>query len=91
MIFGFFLGYASSTWGVVESEVYGHPVEVDSCHAQLQTLVTYLKETAFLEGRTLTVEWRHDGAVVLRSIDFVQHMWCEGEEMHIDFDEPMRE
>lgn len=51
--------------------------ETDTCPNHLNALVIYLEETAQIEGRTLVVDWREDGTVMLYYDDFAQHMWCE--------------
>ena len=62
------------------------------CRCEMHALVSYLKETAQLEGDWLHVEWHPDGSVSVCDGDFCQHIWCEGHEMHIEFgDAPVDE
>jgi len=91
LTFGFFLGLAHPALGSIEPGDRDHPVEGSSCRTHLQALVADLKETAILEGRALIVEWRDDMSVLLHCDDFIQRMWCQGEELHVDFDGPLPE
>jgi hypothetical protein len=85
IIAGCALGLASQGMGTLDSGDSDHVINPESCHGHLHTLVTYLQETALLEGRQIIVEWQHDGSVTLRCADFTQHMWCQDEELHIEY------
>ena len=84
-ITGCALGLASQAIATAGSAGSGHLIEPGSCHSHIHALVAYLEETARLEGSMLVVEWRRDGSVVLRRADFTQHLWCQDEELHIEF------
>jgi hypothetical protein len=61
----------------------------DACPGRLNALVVYLEETAQIEGRSLYVEWRTDGAVVLHYDGFSQWMWCDGAILHVECRRPV--
>ena len=69
--------------------VDAYPETSDPCRHHLHALVAYLKETAALEDKRLSAEWREDGSVVIRCSDFSQYMWCEDHELHIRFGDPI--
>ena len=88
---GCLLGLASQAVGATHSGDTSHLVEPNSCRTHLHALVAYLKETAQLEGRMLIVEWHRDNSVVLRCTEFRQHMWCQDEELHIEYSDVVPE
>lgn len=88
IIAGCALGLASQALGTMYSGDGRHFDEFDSCHSHLHALVAILEETAQLEGRVLVVEWNRDGSVTLYCADFSQHIWCQDEELHIDYSDP---
>lgn len=85
---GLALGLACQVTGTVDPGDGRHLLKSDACRRHLHALVAYHRGTAELEGTTLVVEWHHDASVTLRWEDLVQHMWCQHEELHIDFSEP---
>ena len=65
------------------------PDASDKCHRHLHGLVSYLRETAEVEGLSFETYWQKDGSVLVRSTDYSQHMrWVEGV-MQIRFDDPV--
>lgn len=70
-------------------EFDGFPDAFDPCRHHLHTLVAYLKETAQLEGKHFSAEWRQDGSVVIRCTGFSQYIWCDDGEFHIRFGDPI--
>ena len=91
IIAGCALALASHAMGIMESE-QGEPLDANkTCLGHLHTLVAYLRETARLEGKMLVVEWHRDGSVILRCADFTQHMWCQDQELHIEFGDALSE
>ena len=39
----------------------------------------------------LIEEWHRDNSVALRCIEFTQHMWCQDEELHIEYTDAVPE
>ena len=62
--------------------------ERETCSESLNALVSYLEETAQIEGRSLRVERKIEGTILLHYEDFLQHMQCLGGELHIDTRDP---
>lgn len=56
---------------------------LDGCSVHLNNLVSYLRETAEIEGVALSIEYSAGGAI-LNYPEFSQHMQCIDEAMHID-------
>jgi len=82
------LGITYQAMGISHVEEDDHFNGVDSYRAHLYALVVHLEEKAQLEGKPLLVKWRHDGSVMVRCADFIQRMWCQAGELHIDYNEP---
>ena len=59
-----------------------------TCTDSLNTLVSYLEETAQIEGQSLLVERKASGQIVLYYEDFLQHMRCLDGDLHIDTQDP---
>ena len=69
--------------------LYGAPAGVDenkvgACEGNLAALVSSLQETALMESQELSVESLNSGKTLLHYEDFMQLMWCQDGEMHID-------
>ena len=60
--------------------------EVGACEGNLAALVSSLQETALLENQELSVESLNSGKILLHYEDFMQSMWCQDDEMHIDIE-----
>ena len=61
--------------------------ERETCSDSLNALVSYLDETAKIEGTPLRVK-RQDGGIALHYKDFTQYMKCRDGELHIDVRDP---
>jgi hypothetical protein len=72
---------SSALAGVVEN--VSPNTGMQGCRVQLTDLVTYLKETAEIEGVATRVEHADNGAT-LNYPDFAQHMQCVNGTLHID-------
>lgn len=69
--------------------LYGTPVGVDenevgACEGNVAALVSSLQQTALMESQELSVESLNSGKTLLHYEDFMQLMWCQDGEMHID-------
>ena len=62
--------------------------ERETCSDSLNALVSYLDETAKIEGTSLRVERKVEGAILLHYEDLRQHMQCQDGELHIDTRDP---
>lgn len=80
----FCLALSSPMSATTQDDAEAETNAFESCSSNLRGLVAYLEETAQLEGRSITTEWRPDGSVVLHYEGFAQHMWRDGGVMHID-------
>jgi len=81
--------HATETLSLVA--LYGAPVGVDkskvgACERDLAALASSLQETALLENQELSVESLNSGKMLLHYEDFMQAMWCQDDEMHIDIE-----
>ena len=59
----------------------------ETCTEHLLSVVNYLNEIAKLEGKSVEIRWETDKKVWLIYEDLVQRMWCQGEDMHVDYPE----
>ena len=59
---------------------------VGTCERNFAALVSSLQETALLENQELSVDSRSNGKTLLHYEDFLQVMWCQDGEMHIDIE-----
>ena len=62
--------------------------ERETCSDNLNALVSYLDETAKIDGTSLRVERKVEGTILLHYEDFLQHMQCLDGELHIDTRDP---
>jgi len=88
IIAGFAFGFSSQTALATPTETPLSIGERETCSDSLNALVSYFDETAQIEGTSLRVERRGNGAVVLHYNDLVQHMKCRDGELHIDIQDP---
>jgi len=79
------IGFASDVAALMSSEGPAVIKEADTCQSHLSGLVSYLEETAQIEGMALSVEWNGDGEVLLNYDGYVQRMWCQQEELHVAY------
>lgn len=63
---------------------------ISECPRHLHALISYHQETANLEGRSLEVNWKSNGEAILYHDTYTQHIWCQNEELHIDFGDATR-
>ena len=89
LIAGWAFGLASQAMSTAHFEADEFADDFNPCRHHLNTLVAYLKETAQLEGKRCSAEWRPDGSVVIRCSDFSQYMWCHDGELHVRFGDPI--
>lgn len=79
------IGFASDVAAVMSSEGPAAIKEADTCQSHLSGLVSYLEETAQIEGMALLVEWNGEGEVLLNYDGYVQRMWCQQGELHVAY------
>jgi len=88
IIAGCVLGFSSQKALAAPSGETSAPDERATCSRSLNDLVSYLEETAQIEGKPLRVERKTEGAVVLHYVDFLQHMQCREGTLNIDVRDP---
>ena len=88
IVAGWILGFASKGISAVHSESFESPESFDPCRHHMHALISYLKETAELEGKVFAVEWQADGSAMVHCTDSTQYMWCQDGELHIRLEEP---
>jgi len=88
VIVGCALGFSSQTALAAPSGEPSAPDERATCSRSLNDLVSYLEETAQIEGKSLRIERKTEGAVVLHYVDFLQHMQCREGALNIDVRDP---
>jgi hypothetical protein len=88
IVAGWVLGFASKGRSAVPSESAESPESFDPCRHHMHALISYMKETAELEGKEFAVEWQADGSAMVRCTDSTQYMWCQDGELHIRLEQP---
>jgi len=88
IVAGCVLGVSSHAALTTPTEVPPAKGEGETCPDKLNALVSYLDETARIDGTSLRIERQGEGTVVLHHNDFIQHMTCRDGEVHVDARDP---